>query len=62
VDSNGEARAEASFAFIDPIGQATLLDAPGSFSPAWGVASPDGRHLALTSAPGTVTVWLIEGF
>ena len=62
VDSNGETRAGASFAYVDPTGQATVLNAPSSFAPTWGVPSPDGRYLAFTSAPGTVTVWLIEGF
>jgi hypothetical protein len=62
VDSNGETRAGASFAYVDPTGQATVLNAPSSFAPTWGVPSPDGRYLGFTSAPGTVTVWLIEGF
>jgi dipeptidyl aminopeptidase/acylaminoacyl peptidase len=62
VDSNGVARVTASFAYVDLSGRATILSAPDSFQPVWGIPSPDGRYLALISAPGTVTVWLAEGF
>ena len=60
--TNGITRAPCSFAYIDLAGNPTVLDTPDSFFPSWGVPSPDGRYLAFASAPGAVSVWLMEGF
>jgi hypothetical protein len=60
--ANGIARIPAPFAYVDSSGTATLLNAPDTFMPSWGIPSPDGRHFAFAGAPGTVNVWLIEGF
>ena len=60
--ANGLTRAAAPFAYVDPAGNATMLNAPDSFMPSWGIPSPDGRYLAFAGSPGTVNVWLIERF
>jgi hypothetical protein len=60
--SNHMVRSAGSFLYVDLAGNATVLDAPGSFVASWGVPSPDGRHLAFSSFPGITNVWLIENF
>ena len=59
--ANGVVRAAGFFAYIDLTGKATVLNAPESFIPSWGVPSRDGRYLTFESAPGTVNVWVTEG-
>ena len=51
-----------TFLYIDLRGRATVLNTPESYIPSWGVPSPDGRHLAFASSPGTTTAWLVENF
>ena len=60
--SNFAIRSTGSFLYVDPNGNASVLNAPESFVPIWGAASPDGRHLAFTSLAGITNAWLIEGF
>jgi len=55
-------RTAGSFLYVDLKGNATVLNAPESFVPSWGVPSPDGRYLAFASSPGSVSAWLIENF
>jgi len=60
--ANGISRIPAPFAYVDRSGTPTLLNAPDTFMPSWGIPSPNGRYFAFAGAPGTVNVWLIEGF
>ena len=60
--SNQMVRSTGSFIYVDPAGNATVLNSPDSFVPSWGVPSPDGRHLAFSSYPGITNAWMIENF
>ena len=60
--SNFAIRSTGSFLYVDPDGNASVLNAPESFVPIWATASPDGRHLAFSSYAGITNAWLIEGF
>jgi len=60
--SNRPIRGAGSFLYVDLAGKATILNAPESLVPSWGVPSPDGRHLAFASSQGSVSAWLIENF
>jgi serine/threonine protein kinase/Tol biopolymer transport system component len=60
--SNLAIRSTGSFLYVDPDGNASVLNAPESFVPIWATASPDGRHLAFSSYAGITNAWLIEGF
>ena len=51
-----------SFLYVDPDGNASVLNGPESFVPIWATASPDGRHLAFSSYSGITNAWLIEAF
>ena len=60
--SNRTVRSTGAFLYIDLKGKATILNAPESFMPSWGIPSPDGRRLAFSSAPGIANVWMVENF
>jgi hypothetical protein len=60
--SNRTLRNPTTFLYVDLAGNATALNAPESFIPSWGIPSPDGAHLAFSSAPGTANAWLLENF
>lgn len=60
VSSSGPVLVPTTFAYVDLNGNATALNAPESYTPSWGVPSPNGRYLAFAAAPATVDVWLLQ--
>jgi eukaryotic-like serine/threonine-protein kinase len=60
--SNLNVRSTDTFLYIDLAGAATVLNAPESYLPSWGIPSPDGRYLAFASSPGMSSAWMIEHF
>jgi serine/threonine protein kinase len=60
--SNRMVRSTGSFLYVDLTGKVTVLKAPESYIPSWGIPSPDGRHLAFGSSPGIANAWMIENF
>jgi Tol biopolymer transport system component len=60
--SNRMFRTTSTFVYVDLAGTVTVLNAPESYIPSWGIPSPDGRHLAFASSPGIANAWLIENY
>jgi serine/threonine protein kinase len=60
--SNQFVRNTGSLLYVDAGGNATVMDAPESYQATWAIPSPDGRHLAFSSAPGITNAWLLVNF
>ena len=52
-----------SILYVDLDGNARVLwEFNGDGGPVWGIPSPEGRYLAMSSQPLNSNVWMLEGF